>query len=346
MTWLVPTIAWTLALIALAVFVWALFWDRARGRKRCPKCWYDMSGASPDDAGTFMCPECGNVAGTERQLGKTRRYWWVAAAGAFVAASTYIGPRLLPVYERGWIALAPTWALERTLTDQELWIWFHGNCRIEQGNSPDTPLYDGIERVRSVTFVPGAADKELAYRARAGSSTRWSGSLVHRIAGAHERMNIGGVFAIYRLAHLPADDSTKRWLLTHALDIAIAQDQDWARFTIVNRPARLLVHSSELTHERIRWFLDTACASTPVVAEAPTSGYWMGAFTLTGDELEQTVSSLKTWNRFAFATPETDFEYPEGPVGRYVSPVFVFGDRLVVVGSRSEIDAVADLVGP
>ena len=36
------------------LLVWAMFGDRARGRRRCPRCWYDMSGAT-----LLKCPECG-----------------------------------------------------------------------------------------------------------------------------------------------------------------------------------------------------------------------------------------------------------------------------------------------
>lgn len=41
--WNVVAIA--LGAIGCVLFQWAMFWDRARGRLRCPKCWYDMKGA-------------------------------------------------------------------------------------------------------------------------------------------------------------------------------------------------------------------------------------------------------------------------------------------------------------
>jgi hypothetical protein len=48
-TWLdQPWVAWVLAGLLLVgggwLFAWALFWDRSRGRRRCPKCWYDLRG--------------------------------------------------------------------------------------------------------------------------------------------------------------------------------------------------------------------------------------------------------------------------------------------------------------
>lgn len=44
-------------------------WDRAKGRRRCPKCWYSYEGL----AATAACPECGRVGKSERDLLRTRR---------------------------------------------------------------------------------------------------------------------------------------------------------------------------------------------------------------------------------------------------------------------------------
>jgi len=107
MGWLFPTIAWGLGGAAVVLFVWALFWDRARGRRRCPRCWYDMGGASPDEDGRFMCPECGRIAKNERKLLKTRRRWWRALAAlplVAVAGGLGVTPALV---ERGPIDTLP-----------------------------------------------------------------------------------------------------------------------------------------------------------------------------------------------------------------------------------------------
>ena len=111
MTWLFPTIAWTLAALALALLTWALFWDRPRGRKRCPKCWYDMAGTSSRD--DLDCPECGHTANTERSLGKTRRRPKVAGLAlilllVFSHAAYALTTRLQKVQERGLVAAIPT----------------------------------------------------------------------------------------------------------------------------------------------------------------------------------------------------------------------------------------------
>src|SRR5688572_20783461 len=63
-------------LVGLALLVPALFRDRARGRRRCPRCWYEFGGVPG-----LRCPECGATASSERWLGRTRRHWRCAAVG-------------------------------------------------------------------------------------------------------------------------------------------------------------------------------------------------------------------------------------------------------------------------
>jgi len=107
--------------IALALLVWALFWDRARGRKRCPRCWYDMQGAVSDAIGTFRCPECGIVIVRECRLCKTRRRWrWVLVSLILLIAGA--GGAWPHLRDGGWTNLIPNAVLVRIVpTDEASW---------------------------------------------------------------------------------------------------------------------------------------------------------------------------------------------------------------------------------
>ena len=101
--WLWWTGGAVLGLIAIALLAWSLLWDgiRHRGRlRRCPKCWYDMSGTD-----SRRCSECGREARRERRLHKSRRRWrW-----AFVAIVMLVGSALLALQPKvrrdGWWSL-------------------------------------------------------------------------------------------------------------------------------------------------------------------------------------------------------------------------------------------------
>ena len=81
--------------------------DRARGRVRCPKCWYDMS-----EVPTMMCPECGHESKSRSQHTRTKRPRW-----AFMIAilSLVIGSYGFSVNRRviatDLFAAVPTWGL-------------------------------------------------------------------------------------------------------------------------------------------------------------------------------------------------------------------------------------------
>jgi len=137
-----------LAVAALVLLVWALFWDRARGRKRCPKCWYDMQGAEADNGGAFTCPECGRIIKRERKLRRARRRWRWAIIGLLLLLGAPALPYWHNIKVRGWPEAAPTayliWLLhddldgnspfwkeiDRRAKADRLWTWqWHWICR-------------------------------------------------------------------------------------------------------------------------------------------------------------------------------------------------------------------------
>jgi hypothetical protein len=94
------------ALGGLTLLTWARLADRARGRRRCPSCWYSMEGAVP--ALPLRCPECGREVRRARDLLRTRRRWnWVRRSALVfaVAAILAIQPKV-QVY--GWGSMTPT----------------------------------------------------------------------------------------------------------------------------------------------------------------------------------------------------------------------------------------------
>jgi hypothetical protein len=92
--------------LGAVVLLLALFRDRSRGRRRCPKCWYDMTGVPG-----LTCPECGKTPMRERKLLKTRRHWRLATL-ALLATTLGIATAFTPLYrERGWRGLVPTTVL-------------------------------------------------------------------------------------------------------------------------------------------------------------------------------------------------------------------------------------------
>jgi hypothetical protein len=109
-------VKWTtpIAIIGGSVGVFGIFLlilgiigDRARGRVRCPKCWYDMSNAVD-----LQCPECGHWAKSEAQFGRTRRRRWAMAIGiVLVVAGGYPVVLNKKTVKYGPLAMMPTWVL-------------------------------------------------------------------------------------------------------------------------------------------------------------------------------------------------------------------------------------------
>ncbi len=84
------------------VIWWAMFADKSRGRRRCPRCWHDLSRTP----GT-VCGECGRVIAHERELFRTRRRWLVGgtALGILLTVTAWIR---LEATSAGWSSLMPT----------------------------------------------------------------------------------------------------------------------------------------------------------------------------------------------------------------------------------------------
>ncbi len=103
--WAWEASAWGVAALGIALAVWAWRGDRSRGRRRCPKCWYDMAGVG------LKCPECGHEAGAVKRLYRPRRRRGLAALGLAILLGSY-GLWIVPrVRAGGWVAAIPTTVL-------------------------------------------------------------------------------------------------------------------------------------------------------------------------------------------------------------------------------------------
>lgn len=103
--WLVLVGVFAVSGVLVYIAWWALFADRASGRRRCPSCWYDMAYTAG-----MVCGECGFSARGEWQFAKTRRRYRVALAaiGAGVIIALVVNQR---VTQRGLVSYVPTQVL-------------------------------------------------------------------------------------------------------------------------------------------------------------------------------------------------------------------------------------------
>ncbi|MEM8758001.1 MAG: hypothetical protein AAGF47_09495 [Planctomycetota bacterium] len=108
--WLWHWLGYAVALASLGVVVWALFWDRARGRQRCRKCFYDLrDAAEPSAESPVTCPECGKAHTKPKHMTKTHRRLRWAGAGVLAMVVSGYGLWVVPdVTARGWRAGVPT----------------------------------------------------------------------------------------------------------------------------------------------------------------------------------------------------------------------------------------------
>jgi hypothetical protein len=94
--------------VGVLVVLLALFRDRSRGRRRCPRCWYDMSGVPG-----LACPECGRTAKGVQSLFRTRRRWRRGAVGLVVATFGVVISLAPGIWNEGSLSLVPTPVLIR-----------------------------------------------------------------------------------------------------------------------------------------------------------------------------------------------------------------------------------------
>ncbi len=207
--WLYLVTGWTLAGAALAFLLLALLRDRSRGRRRCPRCWYDMA-ATPG----LTCPECGRDARAERRLHKTRRRWKLAAFSLLLLPAAYLTHSWPLIKAGGWAAPIPTRVL----------------LEIYPFTGPGTKLGDELTVRTWLTIRPAGpirtpTDEQLAMlitRASRGNwlarplSDRWKRSYGELLRLLRTRVSFrDGNVAVYpgpRILTGSIDPAIKEWL--------------------------------------------------------------------------------------------------------------------------------------
>ena len=95
--------------------------DRAKGGKRCPGCWYDMS------AGGDRCPECGrDITGPSDLVRTRRRRWPFVMAAVLVLGAVYAWRHTARIHRAGWLGGVPTTALSLG------WKWLPDTLIVDQ----------------------------------------------------------------------------------------------------------------------------------------------------------------------------------------------------------------------
>ncbi|MEM9372742.1 MAG: hypothetical protein AAGA55_03785 [Planctomycetota bacterium] len=97
-------VAWSLLLVGGLVVVCSLYADRSRGRRRCPRCHYDMSQLPG-----LRCQECGRRQPHEGRFYRTRRHWRWCVAGVGLMLLAWAAAQVPRVRSEGWVAVTPAW---------------------------------------------------------------------------------------------------------------------------------------------------------------------------------------------------------------------------------------------
>ncbi len=111
--WGVGAAGWVVA--AIVVIATGAWFDRSKGRPRCPACWYDVESMLKEGEGrTFaqvQCPECGRKIRRARELYRTRRHVLLIRLGLFMLLCAYLTLAMPRTMEFGATGLMPTTAM-------------------------------------------------------------------------------------------------------------------------------------------------------------------------------------------------------------------------------------------
>lgn len=235
----------------LFVIYVAAFRDRAtRGgmtRRRCPGCWYDIDGAfrgTPDEPA--VCPECGRIIKTERDLQRTRRHARLFAVGTLLFVLAVGATQTPKVRRHGLVSILPTTALLIAPMDAQAWF------------------------LSSRAMRDGTAANELAWRILYDQTWNWQERiLLDRILDDARRDGAtldsapptdgGGLFAAYDVADLAPDDELQdqiKWLVWGQVDPDVWRSFGGNQGVLGSLTRHLVARAPRDTHEQLAALLE------------------------------------------------------------------------------------------
>ncbi len=161
--------------------IWAIG-DRSRGRRRCTRCLYDMSGLTG-----LRCPECGREFRSEKHLFRAKRGRWACVVSlCLIAVSGFAFSRTARVEEYGPLMLVPTPVLMagwRWLPAPAIYSWNHDSL---EGSLEERFEYiDGLDWNARIRI----ADRLLSKMHRS-ESNRWNRRLTSLIQACLDYRNL------------------------------------------------------------------------------------------------------------------------------------------------------------
>lgn len=182
---------WAVLGVSGLVTLWALFWDRSRGRLRCRKCAYDMSG------GGLTCPECGREHKSERSLRVTRRKWKTGTVSILaLLICCYVQLNFGRMRREGPAGLLPSIVLV-SVCDPESYM-----CR---DYAKSDPLIEAVDSRLSTADLPRFAMRTLARRVASVMRTKIARSDLQ--VATYDLSKIAPQFAEFQCRASPVFDS-------------------------------------------------------------------------------------------------------------------------------------------
>ncbi len=136
---IIVIVSWIVGAFGLLLLIWSIRGDRARGRLRCPRCWYDLRDSRRGEDG-WACPECGKALTRHRQLTRTRRRRSILVLALLILPAPGVTHAWQFADKNGWPRLLPDWALVRWPFIEDVGSW-HERWQIRDKQSVGSTIF-------------------------------------------------------------------------------------------------------------------------------------------------------------------------------------------------------------